>query len=65
MAFCAVERITFVVKSRALLSFGADFKQFVSDIFNTVPALRGHEAPEKIRHPAIRPLALPLKAVLP
>ena len=50
------ERIAFVMEPRPLLGLCADFKQLVGDVFNIVAPLRGHEAPEEIRHAAIWPL---------
>jgi hypothetical protein len=53
------ERIAFIVKARAFLCLSTYFKQLISDVFNAVAPLRGHEAPEEIRHAAIWPLPLP------
>jgi hypothetical protein len=58
MHFPPDESIALVVEPFSLLGFFADFKQLASRVLDTVSALRGHHAPQKISHAAITATAL-------
>jgi hypothetical protein len=55
--------MSFVVKPGTLLSLDAHFHELVRSFLNALAALRGHHAPEGIRHAAVQAIAFWLLSV--